>query len=55
MKLKKYLDDGSLENKVWVSKFDIFTRKYKPAKGRAPRELLEGWPENDVAFDEGFE
>ena len=55
VKLKKYLDDGSLENKVLVSKFDIFTRKYKLAKGRAPRELLEGWPENDVAFDEGFQ
>ena len=55
VKLKKYLDDGSLENKVWVSKFDIFTRKYKLAKGRAPRELLKGWPENDVAFDEGFQ
>jgi hypothetical protein len=46
VKLKRYLEDGSLDNKILVSKFEVFTRKYKLTK--TVRHLMDNWPAGDV-------
>ena len=53
VKLKKYLDDGTLEAKIVRSKFSIFTGKYKLTT--KIRTFLEGWPDNDVSENDSLE
>lgn len=51
VKLKKYEDDGSLESKVLVSKFEIFTKRYKRSKNA---RVLADWPKLDIRNDRNF-
>lgn len=44
--MKKYTADGDLEQKVIVSKFELFTRRYKLSKNVVA--MLEAWPTEEA-------
>ena len=52
VRLKRYLENGDLDNLVIKSRFEIFTQKYKHTN--KVRSMLASWPAEDIALDSSF-